>query len=123
MSTKIKEKLDKAKKVTQTVWFSWVITTIVERIPLVRKVFAYVDGHKTNIGRVLLFIAALMAFVVSPDGLCSILVDYCAAHPELKDHAVKVIAVVGWLLTELGLQHKTAKNLVDEGIVKQIDLP
>lgn len=110
------------KDLLKNVWFNWVITTLFERIPVIKKVFEYADGNKTKIGRIVMAIAAILTFAVSPQGICNLFADWCAAHPEFNDYVLKVLAGLGWLITELGLQHKTAKQLAEEGVVEDYSI-
>lgn len=95
-----------------------VIKTVVERIPLLKQLFAMVDGHKANIGRALMFISALMVFLHSPEGWPELFVKF----PILETVNGYYSFVAGWLLSELGLQHDVVKEMDAEGVVEDHDL-
>lgn len=82
-------------------WLEYGIKTIVEKIPVVKTILAYIDGHKTEVGRILMFASALLALVHQQ-------------FPEftlIANTEVYWGAIIGYLITELGLQHQTVKKL------------
>ena len=90
----------------KTQWFHWVVTTVVERIPVLKQLFALIDGHKEDIGRAMMAITILIgalqtiATKVYPDTAFAIDVDQIN---------VWYAGIAGWLMTELGLQHQEVK--------------
>ena len=77
------------------------------------KILGKLDGKKTAIGRLLMFITALFAFAHQE------FPEFFADGSLLANISVPILAVVGWALTELGLQHKSAKEASDEGVVEE----
>lgn len=93
--------LEKLKALWETVWLRTIIKTLVEKVPVLSKVLSYVDGHKTDIGRILMFVSALLA----------ILQQFFPEIPYLSEIVTYSGAVIGWIMTELGLQHAAVKKL------------
>lgn len=93
-------------------WLQIVIKTLVEKVPVLSKLLKLIDGKKTTIGRILMFLAALIGTIQAeaPELL---------ANAYVEQSVIYLTAFIGWALTELGLQHKTLKDLETEGVVSE----
>lgn len=91
-------------------YLSKFVKVIFEDIPFIKKGWAWLDGHKTKIGRFLLFLTGLLAWLQTPEGFPELFV----AYPWLASVNLKLTAFVSWFLVEFGLQHQTYKNMAEE---------
>lgn len=103
-------------------WLLKVVKVVAENVPVLSPVLKFIDGHKTTIGRVLMGASALLLFVTSPQGLPAVYPELLTSHPEVMKTIESVLAGIGWLMTEFGLQHASAKAIAEEGAVKDISL-
>ena len=85
-------------------WLWSVIKPFVEDVPVLKKVWGFVDGHKTQIGRGGFFVSALLVLVQ----------QHFPEVPYIEDVNGYYAAVFSWLLTELGLQHSEIKEVEAE---------
>jgi len=88
--------------ILKNAWLQFIIKTLVERIPVVKTILGWINGHKTQIGRSIMFITALLALVMK---------YFEAQLPWLANVNIYYTAIAGWLMTELGLEHKALKEL------------
>ena len=77
-----------------------IVMMIVERIPFVSKALKFLDGHKTTVGRVGVFLASIF---------------WVAMHiwPEvaiISQASVLYSAFAFWLFEQLGIEHKKIKG-------------
>ena len=93
--------IDKFKQLWEAVWLQVVIKTLVEKVPFLNKIMVFIDGHKTDIGRVLMFLSAVLAIVQ----------QFFPEIPHIAEIVTYAGAIIGWILTELGLQHKAVKKI------------
>jgi len=83
------------------VLLSKLVRTLLEKIPGFNRLTTFVDGKKTEIGRIGLFFSALLALI--QQHFCS-----SAECPEIP-HFAKVVAITSYVILELGLMHSDDK--------------
>jgi hypothetical protein len=91
-------------------WLMTVVKILIERVPVLSKIFKVLDGKKALIGRILMFLSAVLFFLSSPEGLPLIAPELLEQYPKILEHLASVMAGIGWVMTELGLQHKVVKE-------------
>lgn len=91
-------------------WLMTVVKILIERVPVLSNIFKLIDGKKTIIGRILMFASATLYFLVSPEGIPLISPEFLEKNPNITEVVASVTAAIGWILTELGLQHKEVKK-------------
>lgn len=92
----------------KNMWLKVVIATIVERIPVLKTVFSWVDGHEAQIGRTIMFTSALCLgqHEVVHKFMLGSTVDLYLEH--INGY---IGLLIGYLVNELGLQHDDWKEL------------
>ena len=81
-------------------WLQYVIRTIVERVPILKRFFALINGKKTLTGRIIIFLSIVLY------GLAVVFPEI----PYVAESYAQYMAVMGYILTELGIQHKVDKE-------------
>ena len=82
-------------------WLRYVIRTLFERIPGVKKLWETVDGKKVYIGRVGVTISLILFFLQSE----------FPSMPYIDLVNTYYAMIAAWVFQELGIQHRTDKEL------------
>jgi len=80
--------------------FNFVIRTVFERIPVLKNLFAKVDGKKTIIGRIIVYIS-ILSF-----GLSQVFPEI----PYVVEINALYVGFAGYVLEQLGIAHKVDKE-------------
>lgn len=79
---------------------SYIVRTVIEKVPFLNRIFKLLDGNKTKIGRAGL---ALTAFLQS-------MIEFFPQESLVSQGIVFSIGGISWLLTELGIRHQEDKE-------------
>jgi hypothetical protein len=82
----------------------YVVRTLVEDVPFLKKLFSFVDGHKTSIGKIGVWVSLAIAAL-----------HYAFPEiPYIGDIDLFVAALVSWLLEQIGETHRVDKELREQ---------
>lgn len=103
--------MGKLKDAINAVLQKYVVRTLVEKVPVLKLLFSFIDGHKTEIGKIGILISLFLA--ATQHAFPNI--------PYIDEINTYYAMIIAWLMQEIGQIHRADKEAREALFQEELD--